>query len=329
MDTYTRGETIIFRASLGFAVNDRASYRVLAEDDTLVASGFGRPESLDTWTATMTVPDSLPCGKYRIVWVLQTDVFNTSETHYFEVISDPIETAEEEITLVLQGGKITNKIIFDLPATSPIYASLISGAAVVAGPILVREVPFGNKYAAEIIFDDLVTDPNGFGGVLWEINGDSIFQQVFVMTQANMRTMTSIRRMLDQAHNYDINRNLIHTDPRIFQGMHDGMGKINAWPPRTTTWTVRDYPAPLENVLVKAACVEILNAYILAEGMSAFDFQGGSTTLTIDRTQYLTALRDALNAELEQMLTTAKKSLLGRSNVLNISKGAYSNIRRH
>lgn len=118
--------------------------------------------------------------------------------------------------------------------------------------------------------------------------------------------INSVKMYLDKARLIEIDPTLQwHTD-EIANGIIEGLDYINSSPTVITYWTVEDSPRPLAKVVQMAAAMFLLNTRYLAEGFNAFQFQGLSTTLDMDRRDTITYKIEELKGWLDTNLTNFK-----------------------
>lgn len=186
-----------------------------------------------------------------------------------------------------------------------------------------------------------VTPPTqlGVGEYLthWEFTFDGSpshdFRQAFVVSPRMTGLISSFRMYLDQSQ---LNRWLAHfqfTDVELVDCLYRGADRINAQPPQATAWSPDNIPPSLQHALRCAALHEMLNRLYLAEGLSTFDYQGGSISVTADRTQYIQTKMDELNNWLETNLTSSKTVVVSKGSLghlkITLSQGAQNNSFRY
>lgn len=133
--------------------------------------------------------------------------------------------------------------------------------------------------------------------------------EVHPLIRINSRWLDYIYQLkffLDQARLIEIDPTLQWRQEELAQALISGINYINTFPSVITFWTVDDAPLPLSEVLLKSAAFYALNRRYLAEGFNAFDFQGLSTTLAMDRRETITYKIEEIKAFLDTNLTLIK-----------------------
>ncbi|QXV73832.1 hypothetical protein [Rhizobium phage RHph_N46] len=115
-----------------------------------------------------------------------------------------------------------------------------------------------------------------------------------------------LKFFLDQARLIEIDPTLQWRQEELAQALINGINYVNTFPSVITFWTVDDAPLPLSEVLIKSAAFYALNRRYLAEGFNAFDFNGLSTQLTMDRREAITYKIEEIKAFLDTNLTLIK-----------------------
>lgn len=111
---------------------------------------------------------------------------------------------------------------------------------------------------------------------------------------------------LDKARLIEVDPTLQWRDEELAIALISGIDHINNHPTVYTFWTVEDIPTPIHSAVEKAAAFYALNTRYLAEGFNAFEFQGLSTSLSMDRRETITYKIEELKAYLDTNLTNMK-----------------------
>ena len=122
--------------------------------------------------------------------------------------------------------------------------------------------------------------------------------------------VSSLRMFLDQARLTEIDPTLQWHEDELALALINGIDHINAHPTVFTYWTVEDIPTPMNQVVEKSAALYALNRRYLAEGFNAFEFQGLSTSLTMDRRESIVYKIEELKAYLDTNLTLIKSNAI-------------------
>ena len=146
----------------------------------------------------------------------------------------------------------------------------------------------------------------------WDFTYNGVMQPpeyhfVYLTTMRVILAMNDLRRMIDKARNADINTNLQYSDIDLIHYLQQGMQRLNAYSPQLTNWNFYTLPQQFQIPLTYAAAYEALNAQVLAESVSAFDFNGQSVSLSVDRSPALDSALERMDAYLQNNVPKAKK----------------------
>ena len=122
--------------------------------------------------------------------------------------------------------------------------------------------------------------------------------------------ISSLRMFLDQARLIEVDPTLQWRDDELAMAVINGINHINAHPTVFTFWTAEDIPTPMDQVVEKAAALYALNRRYMAEGFNAFEFQGLSTSLTMDRRETIVYKIEEMKAYLDTNLTLIKTNAI-------------------
>jgi hypothetical protein len=167
------------------------------------------------------------------------------------------------------------------------------------------------------------TDPYG--------NQQIELQPLYICNTLCVQTMNAVRNFVDRIRNYDNIPQLRIDEKTLVEFTVQGLMRVNATPPQQIYFTFNQMPGQFHFYVQKAACIELLQAQYLAEGMTAFNFSGMSVQLDSDRTQYIATIVDGLRTDMEQ-LVTAKKNYArsgggsGSMGTINIVWGPNTNF---
>jgi hypothetical protein len=118
--------------------------------------------------------------------------------------------------------------------------------------------------------------------------------------------ISRLRMYLDKARLTEIDPTIQWRDDELAVAVISGIDHINNHPTVYTFWTVEDIPTPIHSAVEKAAAFYALNTRYLAEGFNAFEFQGLSTSLTMDRREAISYKIEELKSYLDTNLTNMK-----------------------
>jgi len=313
-----------------FAVNTPVTYKVYDFNDTFILQGSAIQDSqLPTnWLAHFTLPVTAPTPndfsneQYSIEFEAVYNNLIIKSKLYFQVLNQAEPEAHDSNIVILDRSPVIDSLITQFSVTS--YSVKITDEY---DNILYQFTE--DNPTSTLINNEYVTKFNS--GNFNLSAGDGMFpyliiytytmansqtnteiHPVYVMNSAMMLAVNDMRMYLDKARNYDIDPSLRWTDAELSHFIMSGLQRFNAANPAVTNYNINSFPKYLFYMLVKMAEVEALNALYLAEGMRAFNFTGASTTLEVDRTQYISTKMDEINGWLNDNLTNAKTLLVKR-----------------
>ena len=331
-----------------------AVYSIFDINNVLVTSGTGTqdPQNTQRWSATFTIPDNAPItfdgSKYRITWMIQGAAGSQTNSESFTVHpyggtpdleTDCIVVAGQPMydTLSINpeeyiGRTISNVLVSTINSFGTTLFSASPGTPTNINGRLVY------TYSPGIVGG---ISPNSLGvnpyinmwNVAFNVGQPLSRAHIVVCVNARMMIMINDMRMkLDRLRNRDINPNLRFTDFDYIKYLMIGLQKVNASKPTLTNYSFSNLPLQLQDLTIKSAEKELLQAQYLAEGMSQFDMSGASVTLNNDHTQYISTLIDQIQQELDANLATTKKLLQYKSGAgslvltqgpTNVLRGSY------
>ena len=168
--------------------------------------------------------------------------------------------------------------------------------------------------------------------VQWEysVNGETFyeFHFVYMISHKMLIAMNDLRRMIDKARNDDIIHQLQFTDIDLVHYIMKAMERINGAPPVFTNYMFAGLPMQFNTCVTYAAAWEALNAQMLAEGVSNFEFSGQAVSLSVDRVSAYEAMFSRMDSWLNENLSKIKSLTIksGNVGVLGISLGVTNNI---
>lgn len=122
--------------------------------------------------------------------------------------------------------------------------------------------------------------------------------------------ISSLKIFLDKARLIEIDPTLQWRQDELANSVMEGINYINSQPTVFTFWTVDDIPLPMKSIVLYAGALHALNTRYLAEGFNAFEFNGLSTSLNMDRRDTITYKIEELKAYLETNLTNVKSNAI-------------------
>lgn len=293
-----------------FIANNPATYSIRTPDNALVLSGTAQQDAQipGRWFATVTLPNSVTIypqeKKYVLSWSIGNRNNKRNSIEFFNVapVTDDYTFIENDRVL-LEGNTIKDSII--LPRKYPVSDLAItildeSGNSYLAG--LVNPTPvatFFDKVKYSFSSPSIPTMKAGSQGnkpyiVQWNYNLGTEDKQeyhfIYMISHKMLLAMNDLRRMIDKARNEDIIHQLQFTDVDLVHYLFRALDRINQAPPTFTQYSLGGLPFQFDTCLIYAAAWEALNAQLLAEGVSSFDFSGQSVSLSVDRTAALIRL---------------------------------------
>jgi hypothetical protein len=192
-------------------------------------------------------------------------------------------------------------------------------------------------YSLDTGQNELDADRNGEGAARYLMQwtatptAGSVYNEIhnlYVASPKLVAMIHDVRMDVDKARLMDVIPKLTLEDWEIAHFINIGMQRLNASPPQFTGWNIGSLPGQMRYLLLKAACYEVLNALVQAEGQAAFEFQGLAVNLSVDRTQYLSNTLERLNSQLQADLVPAKRLMAraGKIGALHINIGAANNL---
>lgn len=110
--------------------------------------------------------------------------------------------------------------------------------------------------------------------------------------------------------------------PTVASWLRRGRDEFNSIGGLITSFTMTNAKDGIREYWLRYSEVAMLRAQALAEGEKAFDFQGQSISLNVDRTQYYQSAADSLQSALDQQVIPFKKTLSIRGNTGGDGSGA-------
>lgn len=313
---------------------------IVNDSNIVVLSGTAIISSTDadSWDITFTIPTS-----YQSVTdndVLTLELFGTDtvgkvrSTEAVFTLMDAADDFINSVILAMDGEDIDDSIILpydNIPESSisvtiqdmhgaylakdinPTISNILRVANMSDVPDRFTEREFkGYRYDLELpgfTFPTLTRAPYQ---VLYRIKSSAPKikeTQIRPLVRLNSKFINFISRLrmyLDKARLTEIDPTVQWRDDELAVAVISGIDHINNHPTVYTFWTVEDIPTPIHSAVEKAAAFYALNTRYLAEGFNAFEFQGLSTSLTMDRREAITYKIEELKAYLDTNLTNIK-----------------------
>lgn len=329
----------------------QVTYQLLSEDQASVfdeGSAESTAQDYTEWTGAVTLPTTAPRptrGPFLYLrWsLLRGSTLIQSQIVPVEVSLDVAEEQVQEHSLYLKGTPLVLEII--LPAEAETISVRVEDSSI--GDIIIPEAQVseftnprgGTAYKYRYVFQQTPSrlSDGQFGmlpyNVIWDYTlvGQERTTQVnflYVLNHKTVALINTLKQTLDMGRDRDIDPTLQFTDPMLLHFSCMGLARLNGTPPVNASWSFNSLPMPAFYAVAKAAEYEALQALTLAEGRRAFTFSGASTTLDVDRTQYLQMRSADAGAWLETNLTNVKRGFIrmGAQGVLGIALGPTMNL---
>lgn len=318
------------------AIVGGVSVAITTPNNLAVFSGMAAQDQNNParWVLNFTIPKTAPVTsgdqKYVLRWRAVSDGQINIEREYFEVIDEAAPDAVDTSIVALMGQPFAANLI--VPHDNLITLSLriigANGEPVISlgglldqqNPDRIEPEPSGSRFVYSVDIDEdtglpnLVVANSGLTTYYAYFNytdpsgPQTEVQPIYLANPLLVNMMNDMRSFVDMIRNDDTIVQLRITEAKLLHFAYQGLLRVNATSPGNFAFnfnTLALYQTFYFWVL-KAAQYEILAAINLAEGMTAFDFQGMSVQLTSDRTQYISATMEAIKQDLDNMLPKVK-----------------------
>ena len=326
-----------------FQVQNPVSYNLFDFTGELVMSGSATQDAGDParWTSNVQIPNTAPISeigeKYSIEWAALNETQSMINKEYFMLKDKDDPIALDDSILILEGKPLTDFILLDTPVDSTIKLRLLDyeGIEVLNDTIDKNNYDIKGRFIRYKYSSTSLTNEsfNGFAPFFLEWNYELGIDRVEVHPVYYINTkmymiMDGVRKIIDKARNDDVNPNLRIEEFDLAHFVLDGLQVVNNSNPTLTNWTIKDLPDNFIEFVKKAASYEALRSHYLAEGVAAFDFQGQSVQLKVDRTRYIQTVMSSLNQELERKLQKTKSLYIKSSSpgVMNLTVSTNTNL---
>lgn len=133
---------------------------------------------------------------------------------------------------------------------------------------------------------------------------------IFIMSERIIQLITDVKFEIEKAGIFNYDKYLVWRDHDIFEALLLGLSRLNGtYPPTVTYHDLSKTPAQMQYALRCAALYELYKAWFLAESFKKFDFQGMDISLSVDRTDALTALMTKADDWINANVSEIKKRL--------------------
>jgi hypothetical protein len=310
------------------ASNNPATWALNTNEGLTIISGSASQDDFDPsiWHATLAIPDELPIlpyGQlYRLIWTLTaTNGANWNNTDSIAAQA-PDEPPDQPLGLVIVNDIAMDDTLLVPVALGSYQHSVLDNEGNIVWQGSVNTAPSPLVYEGGFAYTDTIPAQNLYERgnpywIRWLYNVEGYPSHItqyplWLMVPRAWGHIAELKSQLDKIRDQDIDANLRWSDAELMQHLYTGLNHVNASPPHHTNWGLDNSPHILDIAIRKAAQLSAIEARYLAEGMTAFEFTGQSTNLTIDRTQYLSAVMGDLTSWLEANLANYKRNAIRR-----------------
>lgn len=298
------------------------------------------------WRATLSIPESAPlCSVdseyYTLTWVNGSErvIQKFQVVGYDEGTQLPPPAAlgiiglslRDEVLLPYNTNEATIRVRLINPADSRVLADSDTDGDVV----LTYSTGGSRGYAAVLPLSTAAGVQVGEYLLQWDygltpssVATNQVFRQAFVITPNMTMAVNAIRTYIDQANlaRWLANANL--HDVEILDCMYRAAERVNPAPPQRWTYPPDELLKLVPPLMREATIYEIMSRLAIAEGMKAFDYQGGSISLNVDRTGFLQSRADQASSWLDSNMRPVKAAVarqISPSGRLSITRSSSHN----
>jgi hypothetical protein len=299
----------------------------------------------NTWRATLSIPATAPVcspdtGYYRLIWTHST---GTVEQDFQVVAYDEGVQRPPPAGFGVFNVALRDEMYLPLGATDVMCEILnLSGSVQLAAITAVTNTvgtPTPQSPGSVLAVAEWQAPIIGVGEYLahwsYQVGGATQheYRQAFVISTKTASMLSSFKMFIDQSQMTRWLGHFSFHEVELIDCLYRGADRINVHPPQQTSYSPDSMPQQLTHALRVASLHEMLNRLYLAEGLSTFDFQGGSIQVNVDRTPFIQTKMDELGNWLDSNLTTIKGAMLSRSSIghlhVSVSYGGQNNNFAH
>jgi hypothetical protein len=157
-------------------------------------------------------------------------------------------------------------------------------------------------------------DPFQLSWKYWNVAKASLVyretSKLFCVTPSILIAVEDVRMMVEKARSTLLNfPDVLFETTTILSWLIRGRDMFNAAGGQYTSFDMTDATSGVREFWLRYSEIAMLRSQALAEGEKAFDFQGQAISLNVDKTQYYTALADALQATVDPEVGPFKKTI--------------------
>jgi hypothetical protein len=315
------------------------TYSVTTPNGLVVSSGVAIQDLVNAalWHVTFTIPASAPLTepdqRYNLCWRAKSSSETVSNNVSFQVTDQAVPDPIQPAIITFENTEFSPVLILPVNTISSLSLRILNmtNQPVITLPDLLN--PSGPDPApitptvsgANYIYSVPIDDPDQLSVMTLSANGLTTYLSYFNYTDAEgnkltevqpiylanaliMSAMNDVRQFCDMLRNNDSVIELRITDIKLIHFVFKGMERLNATSPYNFTFNFTSLGQNYQFYfwMVKCAQYELLSALYLAEGMTAFDFQGMTVQLNSDRTQYIQTLMSDLKNDIDNTLPKVK-----------------------
>lgn len=330
------------------------TYKIIDHLGNFVVEGHGIQDqgAPEYWYAMVTIPNGSPQTEnpdehYKVVWrLVSRGGIPYQSTERFKVYATQDEGLSPiEAVFALEGDPIVEDMVITQAPLLNYSINLVDPLAPVQEfETITRDNPedflFKNDRSNFFYKDSLdisnIFVPNRsvverqISWVLKTNNGvmEREIHPCYVASHFIMKMVSDVRQRIDKGQQWHLNQSLNISDWEIIFCVMQAVDRMNMSGPQVTSWTAGTVPDQLRYFLTGYTCVELLDQLYLAYGLSAFDFQGQSTQLSMDPTQYIETMRSNMTQSLDEKFQRSKQLVIRqtrRMGHLSINVGPSTN----
>lgn len=287
------------------------------------------------WSATLTIPQSAPLctpdsGYYQLTWIDG----DTRVVYQFQVVGyDEGQEQPPPAALGILNNKLFDELV--LPSNTDVVTvkllDPVSGNVLLEADsddiVLAASLPGGKHYQVTIPLGNNALPVGVSLGIgeyllLWEFGVGTAnmqdYRQAFLVSPMLIQLVANTRNLLREFEQW-LPRFKMH-DVELIDCLHRAAGRINGGPPQQWNMSPDRLHKLVPHALREATIYEVLSRMYLAEGMAAFDYQGGSISANVDRTPFIQQRMSEASAWLDSNLKQHKHAAARKSGLAPVGR---------
>ncbi len=315
------------------------TYVLKDPNQELVVAGIGSFSAIDNlYHATFQIPDDAPISeddaKYIIEWeLISVGGKEYKSAEYSDVVhpSYNLTTTKEQQKIILPFLPLQLSLPIPSEPTAIEFHIYDESNNIIHTGTPESTGQYSGYYIYSInVASNILTTGQFYGGV-WKftIEGDErVYYQKIWAIDINAMSMISDLRMKADKVLKEIDVYTGYRDSDLYFHLQEGLNYLNMlWVP--TSWTYVSFSGSLglsKWSLYDCALWSLLRAQYLAEGDSAFSYDGQPVTLSVDRTSYIEAELGRLQDEIDDKIVPWKKQVIKRGRSVGHLGVTYPNV---